>query len=79
MAGTPTANEGTHHHTLSASVLSREEKNIPFNQEKVAVPEKNQEGLVRQSDIGEEAQEGTFGNKRTATGSREVLFDRVSS
>ena len=53
MAGTSTANEGTHHHTLSTSMLSREEKNIPFNQEKVAVPEKNQEDLVRQSDIGQ--------------------------
>ena len=42
MAGTLTANEGTHHHTLTASVLSREKKNIsekllnttnPFTQE----------------------------------------------
>ena len=28
MAGTSTANEGTHHHTLTTSVLSHEEKNI---------------------------------------------------
>ena len=29
MAGTST-NEGTHHHTLTVSVFSREEKNIGF-------------------------------------------------
>jgi len=69
-----TSNEGTHHHTLTASVLFHETKNIekllntmesfknPFIKEskklfnlvsKVLVPEKVQEGLVGQSDIGQ--------------------------
>ena len=74
MAGILTVNEGTHHLTLTASVLCHEEKNIeklsnimesftnPFTEEsknlfnlvtKVLVPEKGQEDLVGESNIGQ--------------------------
>lgn len=88
MAGTTKTKEGTHHHTLTVAVLSREEKNIgkllntmesftnPFTQQgnklfnlvtKVVVPEKVQNDLVGQSEIGQKLYDA-FVKDRIVTG-----------